>query len=246
MEIQYLGTRYKGWQKQDNANLLTVQGVIEKMLRIILRYEVALYAAGRTDAGVHAIEQCAHFDAHTKLDFNKFIYSMNALLKEETICIKNIKAVPDDFHARFSCTSKTYIYNVLPSKTRNIFFSKQYWQIPKISDFDLFITKANECTQFLIGQHDFSSFQDAACQAKSPIRTIDECQFLESGEFIVMHISARSFLQHQIRIIMGTILQIIIKNEPACRMQEILQMRDRRYAGITAPADGLFLKKIVY
>ncbi len=251
LEIQYLGTGYRGWQKQENQpDLPTIQGVLEDKIAVITRHTTRICVAGRTDAGVHARQQFAHFDTYKKLEHNKFIYSINSLLKgkesSETISVKSIKPVDNDFHARFSCKQKTYAYYLLPARVRDVFLAWQYWHTPKITNKNEFIKKANECGRYLLGTHDFASFQDADCQAKSSIRTIDNCIFEEKDNMIVMKITARSFLQHQIRITIGTIYEICTKCEKPELMQQILQSCDRKNAGITAPASGLFLEEILY
>ena len=233
-------------------SLPTIQGTLEKKLAVVLRYPVTLYVAGRTDAGVHARQQFAHFEAPHKLDYATFLYSINGLLKgreaseNHTIAVKNIKLVAPDFHARFSCIQKTYAYYILPNKTRDIFHEGKYWHLQKIRDINEFVNKANECAQFLLGTHDFASFQDADCQAKSSLKTIDACKFEIENNMIKMSISARSFLQHQIRITIGTIYEIVSRNLSPHAIKEILDMRDRKKAGMTAPACGLFLEKIEY
>lgn len=238
LEIQYKGTNYKGWQWQ--PELKTIQSTIEEKLKILLKEDITIFVAGRTDAGVHARQQFAHFETSQVLTSYKFLYNINAILKNETIAIKSIKVVDEDFHARYSCTSKTYKYYLLTG-VRDVFRQDTYWLVPK---FD--IDKANECAKYLIGNHDFSSFKDAKCQSKSPIRTIDECFFVQKDEFIEFTIIAQSFLHHQIRIIMGTIYEIILKNEDPKKIKIILENKDRKTAGPTAPAWGLFMEEIRY
>lgn len=238
LEIRYKGTNYKGWQKQHG--LRTVQGTIETALKTIIKEEAVLHVAGRTDAGVHARQQFAHFNTTKLLEAKRFLHSMNALLRTEEIAIINIEEKDETFHARYSCIQKTYKYYLLQSNIKNVFLDGMYWMIQK---FD--IEKANECAQHLVGVHDFSSFQDADCQAKSAIRTLDSCCFSQGEQLICMEVMARSFLHHQIRIIIGTIFEIVARREPDY-IKEILAKKDRLAAGATAPACGLFLEKIVY
>lgn len=274
LEIQYLGAQYKGWQKQKNYPNQTIQDVLEKKIAILLRHNIDLFAAGRTDSKVNARAQFAHFDTYFSIDRIKFLYNLNALLKNETICVKNIiiceqisdiqdtsaqatstqsfndqKFAKQIFHARFSCKQKTYKYYMLFEKTKDI-FSNTYWHLPNM-DGQKFLQQANICAQFLLDTHDFASFQDSDCQAKSSIKTIDKCIFLEekspSGAIMhVMEISARSFLQHQVRIIIGTIVEIIKNDLEPLTLKLIMEKRDRKYAGMTAPAQGLFLDNIIY
>ncbi len=249
LKIQYNGANYSGWQLQNERK--TIQGVIEEKLKILLKEDVRLFVAGRTDAKVHANGQCAHIcvsenNAYKLEDPFKFLYSLNALLRAETIVILSINEIEDpQFHARFSCKSKTYKYYIFKSYIKDIFLEKTTWRVPQ---FD--IAKANECAQYIIGQHDFSSIRDTQCQSKSPIRSIDKCIFYsiphQFGELICMEVSGRSFLHHQIRILVGTIHQIVATNKPAITMQDILEKKDRSVAGPTAPAQGLFLETIEY
>lgn len=271
LEIKYKGTKYKGWQKQ--PGLKTIQGELEKALAIILKQDVTLYVAGRTDAGVHATQQFAHFDVscnthcrciicvkdtcvplkggmgHANASHNltlneyKFLHSLNCLLKEEDITVHSLQEKEESFHARHSCKYKTYRYYVLHSRVRDL-FNETCWQVPQFC-----IQKAQECAQYLLGTHDFASFQDADCQAKSSIRTIDACNFFQdqrNPNLFVVEITARSFLQHQIRIIIGTIHQIIARKQPAEEIKRILENCDRQTAGPTAPARGLFLEQVMY
>ena len=202
---------------------------------------------------MHARSQFAHFDTYEKIEFNRFIYSLNSLLhntldkhKQEAITVKSICLVDSQFHARFSCKQKTYAYHIWPQRTRNVFLDGQYWHAPRIRDTARFVAKANECGQYLLGTYDFSSFQDADCQAKSAIRTVDQCVFENASNMIIMKITARSFLQHQIRITVGTIYDIIARDERTDKMKEILDSCNRACAGRTAPASGLFLDQVVY
>lgn len=237
--IQYKGTKYHGWQCQNEKR--TIQGVLEEKLKIILREDIKLFVAGRTDAGVHARKQFAHFDLFRRIEEEKIMYSLNALLKEEDVCIFSINEVNENFHARFWCKEKTYKYYMQVSKVRDIFQEGLYWQIPR---FDL--EKANLCASFLEGEHDFQSFRDSHCQAKHALRGIELCNFQEKDGFIFMEIKAKSFLHHQIRIIIGTIVEIILREESPEKILEILNEKNRQFAGPTAPARGLFLEDIVY
>lgn len=249
IEIKYLGLNYKGWQNQPRLEKETIQGILEEKMAILMRYPIKLTAAGRTDAKVSATCQVAHFDCYTKLQEKKFLYSLNGLLKNESINVTNIKRCADDFHARFSCKKKTYKYYLLPSKIPNPFL-KTYWQIIFVNNIDEFIEQLKEMASVLIGTHDFASFQDADCGAKSSVRTILDIKFekenIHASEFIVMSISGPAFLQHQIRIIMGTIIELIKNNKSSNELKKILAAKNRTQAGITAPAAGLVLDKIEY
>lgn len=239
LKFSYKGTNYKGMQAQKGEK--TIQGALESIIKMILREDIKISVAGRTDAKVHAIEQFAHFDFEKEVDSFRFLYNVNSLLRSEDIAVLDINLVENDFHARYSCKMKTYKYQFILGNKKNVFLKDQYWQI-KVFD----MQKANECAKLILGTHDFSSFRDKDCQAKSPIKTIEECYFFEENGIIIMKIKAKSFLHRQVRIIVGTIYEIIKKEEPVEKILEILEKKDRKYAYMSAPADGLFLEKIEY
>lgn len=239
LEIQYNGTQYSGWQFQKDKK--TIQGCLEEKISIIMKEEIKLYVAGRTDAGVHARQQFAHAEIFKIFDIKKALYSINSMLKEEQIVVLSMKQVNSDFHARFSCKHKEYIYYFLASEIDDVFQRGLYWKIHK---FD--INLANQGAKYILGTHDFTSFKDAQCQALNPIRTITNCIFEQEGNFIKMKIEAKSFLHHQVRIIAGTLFEVAIGKIPPCGIKEILNKKNRAEAGVTAPAKGLFLNKIIY
>ncbi|WP_342261822.1 tRNA pseudouridine(38-40) synthase TruA [Alphaproteobacteria bacterium endosymbiont of Tiliacea citrago] len=238
LEIAYDGANYKGWQFQKNER--TIQGILEEKLSVILRDNIKLHAAGRTDTGVHAKMQCAHFEILKEINKEKVKYSLNSLLKNETIIVINIKEVDNVFHARFSCLMKEYRYNLLIGE-HDVFLNNRYWLVPK---FD--IEKAQECANYFVGNHNFSSFRDSQCQALSPVRTIKSFKFEQKNKSITAIIQAKSFLHHQVRIMIGTIFEITSKKENSSKIMLIIEQKNRKFAGLTAPAKGLFLEKIQY
>ena len=244
LSISYNGKQYKGWQIQPDKS--TVQSTIEEALKQILRETIKVHSAGRTDAGVHALDQKAHFETVQNIQMLKLKFSVNSLLKNSEIEIKSIEKVEDNFHARFSCKHKTYGYYFYLAHFEDIFFKDISW---KVKTFD--IEKAKECAALLVGTHDFSSLRDSDCQGLTPIKTIDKIEFKEvsthlNSKLIKMEVSGKSFLHHQVRIIAGTIYDIIRKEENPERIKEILEAKDRKAAGQTAPPEGLFLEKINY
>gem|GEM_PF-5469361 len=243
LRIKYNGKNYKGWQIQPQVTeSKTIQGVLEEKLSIILKEKAVLFVAGRTDAGVHANDQCAHFLTNREIVSYKFLYSLNSLLKTEEISVISVEKIEDEnFHARFSCRQKTYKFQIFHSRIPDVFLRDFSWQVPLFDQI-----KAKKTAQFLLGNHDFSSFRDSHCQAKNPIRSIENFHFEQDGNLHKIYITARSFLHHQIRIMVGTIQQIIARNQPPETILEILEKKDRKIAGPTAPASGLFLEKIEY
>ncbi len=250
LEICYNGSLYNGWQKQKaRTDKPSVQEIIEDKLKIILKDDVKIHSASRTDKGVHAWHQVCHFViTDTIINEEKFLYSLNSLLKKETIQIKSIKQTDDNFHARHSCKQKTYLYQFAFSKIKNPFLN-QTWIIQNYNKnlcIDDFVRKAQKIANLLIGTFDFSSFKDSSCQSNNFIRTIEKIEFKKHKMHISILFQGKSFLQYQIRIMTGTIIEIALKNQDPEKILTILNARSRSAAGPTAPAVGLILYDIEY
>jgi tRNA pseudouridine38-40 synthase len=242
ISIEYNGIKFSGWQKQ--PDVCTVQQTIEEALAKLEKKNINVVCAGRTDAGVHAIEQIAHFDMAKDFDTFTLQQALNHHLKGLGISIFNVEKMPIDsnFHARFSAQSREYIYKILNRRYPPTFASFQYWWIPVELDLELMI----DASKILLGTHDFSSFRANGCQAKSPIRSIDEINFTKDGDVISMHIKAPSFLYHQVRNIIGTLYLIGRKKMTKQELIEALNAKNRASAGITAPPFGLYFYKVNY
>ena len=242
LEIEYVGTNYSGWQVQDTAP--SIEEAIETAIKKFCGETTVVYSSGRTDAGVHAIKMPAHIELSKEYDPYKILMGTNFHLKDagHTISILNVKKVDDDFHARFSCKKRHYIYKILNRTTRPVIMENRAWWIYKNLDIDLM----NKVAKHLLGQHDFSTFRAAECQAKSPIKTLDEIEIKKNGDEIDIIVSAQSFLHHQVRNMVGT---LVLVGEHKWTEQDFIDAFnacDRRRGGPTAPACGLYFNYAEY
>lgn len=240
--IEYDGTNYVGWQKQKNGR--SVQEEIESSIRQILKQKVDIFVAGRTDSGVHALNQVAHFDIDKRLELKKFTSSLNFFLhkSENTISIISSSKVNSDFHSRFSAKSRTYLYKILNRKSPSPILNKRSWLIP----YSLNIESLRNAKAFLEGQHDFNSFRSSQCQAKNSIRKIDKIKIIKKKHEIHFSFTAKSFLHNQVRIIVGSLVNVGRGYWRERKILEILEKKSRACAGPTAPAEGLYLEKVRY
>ena len=206
--------------------------------------KIIVYGAGRTDAGVHALAQVAHFDMQEDLEDWKLREAMNARLRDmgAPVSIISVEKTDDNFHARFSAKGRGYTYRLLNRRAPAVLEKNRVWWVPVPID----IEKMREGAKHLLGHHDFSSFRAAACQAKSPIKTLDKLDILQKGDEIVFMVAARSFLHHQVRNMVGTLKMVGDGHLQPDDVKRILAVKDRKAAGPTAPACGLYLSKVVY
>lgn len=247
--IEYDGTHFHGWQIQ--PNLPTIQGAIETAIYKFCGQNIEIQAAGRTDAGVHAHGQVAHFNldygdrALTGLDLAKAI---NAHLRPNPITIVNATPVDNEFHARFGATNKLYRYRIVTRRAPPVMDNSYVWHIK----YDLNVNAMQLAANHLIGTHDFTSFRDAQCQANSPVRTLDRVDVSTrpydnfGGQEIWIELEALSFIHHQCRNIAGTLMLVGRGKITPDDVKAILDARDRTQAGQTAPASGLSLRRIDY
>ena len=240
--IEYDGTDLLGWQKQLDGP--SVQEYLEKAIYGFLQQTTEVYGAGRTDAGVHALAQVAHFDLELPVDEFKIREAMNAHLRtmEAPVSILNVEAVGDDFNARFSAKGRSYIYRITNRRAPLVLDKNRSWWVYVPLD----VEKMREGAKFLLANHDFSSFRAAKCQAKSPIKTLDKIDIEQNGENITFYVEARSFLHHQVRNMVGTLKMVGDGHLKPEDIKNILESKDRTKAGPTAPAQGLYLSKIMY
>lgn len=249
LTIEYDGSSFFGWQKQNG--FISVQETVEKAIQKVFNNseDVELYGAGRTDTGVHATGQVAHFDIISKSiaskwqnNISKLTSAINFYLIDHGVVIINSEIVPNDFHARFSAKMRSYRYLIYNRRSRSIILENRAWHVVKELDIELM----NKASKFLLGTHNLNAFRSAHCNANNPIRTISQICIFRDKNLVIMDISARSFLHNQVRITMGTLKQIGEGKFPPEYIKDLLETHDRRKAGITAPPYGLYLTKVEY
>jgi tRNA pseudouridine38-40 synthase len=243
--IEYNGNDLVGWQKQNEG--ISVQSILEDAAKNIFNEEFEIQGSGRTDAGVHALGQIAHINlpkGHRLTSRHPFyiISAFNSLLRDSNIRVISTKPVKAEFNARFSAIKRFYKYRILCRAAPPGLDKGKVWHFRKKLDISLM----QEGVKYLIGKHDFTSFRTIKCQAKSPVRTIDEVSFAREGEEVIMRVSAKSFLHSQVRIIAGTIVKIGDGTWDPEKILTILKGKNRNLAGPTAPADGLYLERVKY
>jgi tRNA pseudouridine38-40 synthase len=240
LTIEYDGTAFHGWQIQ--PGLETIQGVIKERIAQITQGEVNLIGAGRTDAGVHALGQVANFQTESAIDLAALQRGLNSLLSPD-IVIKGIEEVEEGFHARFSARSKRYEYHILNRSYPSAFLKAYAWFIPHQLD----LASMERCGRILIGSHDFSSFRASGDESRHSIREIIRLEIeRREDDLIVIEIEANAFLREMVRSIVGTLVDVGKGKTSLEEFEEIFQARDRRQAGMTAPAQGLFLVEVKY
>jgi tRNA pseudouridine38-40 synthase len=243
LTVEYDGKNYFGFQKQIDCANKTIEGLLEDAIFKLTNERIKIIASGRTDAGVHASGQVIHFDLEKDFDDYKFMMGINNFLREEEISILNCQKVDKNFHARFSAKARHYRYIIINRRAPLTFQKNRAWHF--FSE-DLDVELMKEATKFLIGEHDFSSFRDAQCQANSTIRTIDKIEITQNDDEILIDISAKSFLHHMVRNIVGTLAWIGSKKILPIEMKEILESHDRTKSGPNAPAFGLYFLRTDY
>jgi tRNA pseudouridine38-40 synthase len=240
LTLAYDGTPFYGWQRQDG--FATVQGVLEEALYDFLGVLTPALGSGRTDAGVHAEGQVAHVELAQDYPPSAIQGALNQRLREVPITILRVEEVEPSFHARFSATARSYRYQILNRRARPALEKNRVWWVaPTLCEEKMAMAAA-----FLVGHHDFSSFRAAHCQAASPLKTLDVLTVEREGDFIFVKAKARSFLHHQVRNIVGTLKKVGQGVWSPEKIKEILEARDRRQAGPTAPAEGLYLTAVDY
>ncbi len=244
LTIEYDGTDYAGWQRQDNG-VRSVQESIETAIYKFCQQHIRIHAAGRTDAGVHAMGQVAHFDLdYGTRDLSEFqlAKALNAHLTFEKIAILQAEKVDQTFHARFDAISKTYRYRVLTRRAPPTINRDHVWHIYGDIDVESMAIAAKD----LLGFHDFTSFRATECQAKSPMRSLDRADIIHDGEIIDFIFQGRSFLHHQVRNMVGSLMMVGKQKWEISEIKKVLMAKDRAAAGMTAPPQGLSLMQIFY
>jgi tRNA pseudouridine38-40 synthase len=240
LTLEYDGGRFAGWQRQENGP--SVQDAVECAILAFSSERVTVTGAGRTDAGVHAKGQVAHFDLEKPFAADKVRDALNHFLRPERVAILDAVIADPDFHARFSATKRHYEYRIVCRRAPLALEEGRAWHVVR----DLDAHAMHEAAQALIGQHDFTTFRAAECQAKSPIKTLDRLAVARDGDEIRIEAEARSFLHHQVRSMVGSLKLVGEGKWQPAEIARILAARDRSACGPVAPPDGLYLMRVEY
>ncbi|MGB7650776.1 MAG: tRNA pseudouridine(38-40) synthase TruA [Gallionella sp.] len=237
--IEYDGSPYCGWQSQ--AEGLTVQDTLQAALSAIAGEDISVMAAGRTDTGVHGIEQVVHFDTSVARPLQAWVRGVNALLPK-SVAVRWAHPVSEEFHARFSAQGRSYRYFLLNRSTRTALHAGKvgWFHAP------LDLAKMQQAAQCLLGTHDFSAFRAAQCQAKSPIKTLRQLDIYREGDMLIFDVSADAFLHHMVRNLVGCLVYVGKAKYPVEWLAEVLASRDRKRAAPTFSPDGLYLRQVKY
>jgi tRNA pseudouridine38-40 synthase len=237
--IEYDGTAYAGWQSQSSAP--SIQALTEQAFSSVANEPVALVCAGRTDAGVHAREQVAHFDTNATRPLRGWLLGASSNLPRD-ISVAWITPVPMHFHARYSAETRTYRYFIFNRRVRSSLVEKRATQIHKPLDHE----RMRAAAATFIGEHDFSAFRSSECQAKSTVRRLTKMSVERQGEWIAIEVTANAFLHHMVRNLVGVLLEIGRGEQPVGWAGKVLESRDRTQGGVTAPAAGLYMWSVDY
>jgi tRNA pseudouridine38-40 synthase len=240
LTLEYDGAPFFGWQRQDNGP--SVQGALEDAIEKLSGERVTVTGAGRTDAGVHAMGQVAHFDLIKQFEPGKVRDALNYYLRPDPVVVLDADAVDGEFHARFSATARHYLFRILNRRSPPVLEEGRVWHIsPKLD-----AEAMHAAAQFLVGQHDFTTFRAAECQAQSPVKTLDRLDVSRRADEIHIEASARSFLHHQIRSFAGT-LKLVGEGKWVPRdVADALAAKERARCGPVSPPDGLYLVRVDY
>ena len=244
LTIEFDGTPFQGLQRQKHGP--SVQQSIEEAIECVTGEEAVLHSAGRTDTGVHALAMRSHVDLAKQMDPFRLSEALNAHLRPDPIAITHCQVVPEDWHARFSCTGRSYVYRILNRRAPLTLARNRMWQVVP----DLDAAAMHEAAQALVGRHDFTTFRSVQCQAKDPVKTLDRLDVeeveTEFGREIRIHAAARSFLHHQVRSMVGCLKLVGQGSWPVERMGEALAAKDRSKLGLNAPPHGLYFVAATY
>jgi tRNA pseudouridine38-40 synthase len=240
LTIEYDGTPYVGWQIQDNG--ATIQGALTEAIAAFTGTRPVVYGAGRTDAGVHALRQVAHVDLARDWDGDNVRDAINFHLRPRPIAVLVAERVAETFDARFSATRRHYLYRISNRRADLALEQNRAWRVPRPLDCEAMHAAA----QKLIGKHDFTTFRSTECQAKSPVKTLDSVDVARDGDDVRVTASARSFLQHQVRSMVGSLVHVGEGKWSADDLAAALAARDRAACGQVAPPHGLYLVRVEY
>jgi tRNA pseudouridine38-40 synthase len=240
LTIEYDGGPYWGWQRQNGGP--SVQQSIEEAIAKITSETVNVYAAGRTDAGVHALAMCAHVDIEKSFQPFRLMAAINAHLRPQPIAIRDVRIVPDDWHARYSCIRRSYEYRIANRAAPLALEQGKAWRIAKPLDAEAM----HDAAQILVGLHDFTTFRSVHCQSASPLKSLDRLDVHREGEHVLIEATARSFLHHQVRSMVGCLSFVGSGKWTKTDLKSALEARDRGALALNAPPDGLYFTGAEY
>lgn len=240
LTLEFDGTPFFGLQRQ--AHGPSVQQAVEEAVERITGEAATLHSAGRTDAGVHALAMRSHVDLAKDIAPFRLMEALNAHLRPDPIAVTACEAVPDDWHARFSCTGRRYLYRIANRRAPLTLDRNRAWHVAQPLD----AAAMHRAGQALVGRHDFTTFRSVHCQAADPVKTLDELRIERVGEEVHIHAAARSFLHHQVRSMVGCLKLVGAGNWPESRIAEALAARDRAALGLNAPPHGLYFVSATY
>ncbi|MEZ5961005.1 MAG: tRNA pseudouridine(38-40) synthase TruA [Hyphomonadaceae bacterium] len=240
LTIEYDGGPFQGWQRLPQAP--SVQGALEDAVEKLTGVRSDVIGAGRTDSGVHAYGQVAHVDIERPFEGWKLVEALNAHLRPHPISILDAEAVSSEFHARFDATKRAYNYEVINRRAPLALDANRAWRVGRPLD----VAEMDRAAQCLLGEHDFTTFRDSHCQAKSPVKTLDFAWVEAIGDQVIFHFEARSFLHRQVRSMVGTLVEVGLGKMSVAGFAEVLAAADRARCGPVAPAEGLYLIRVDY
>lgn len=240
LTLEFDGSPFVGLQRQPNGP--SIQQTVEDAIRQVTGEKVTLHAAGRTDAGVHALGMRVHVDIAKDIAQFKLLEAVNALVRPAPIAVLACEIVPDDWHARFSCTGRSYVYRIANRRPPLTLERGRAWQIAPPLD----AAAMHRAAQALVGHHDFTTFRSVHCQSQSPVKTLDRLDVRREGDAVLIEAAARSFLHHQVRSMVGCLALVGMGRWRKEQIGEALAARDRHALGLNAPPEGLYFVRAVY
>ena len=240
LTLEFDGGPFMGLQRQ--AHGPSVQQAVEEAVLAVTGETVTMHSAGRTDSGVHALAMVSHVDIAKEITPFRLMEALNARRRPAPVAVIGCEAKPDDWHARFSCIGRRYIYRVRNRRAPLTLEKGRAWQVPRPLD----ETAMHRAAQALVGRHDFTTFRSAHCQAESPLKTLDRLEVKRDGDLITVEAAARSFLHHQVRSMVGTLAMVGLGQWREEQVAEALAAKDRAALGLNAPAEGLYFVEAVY
>jgi tRNA pseudouridine38-40 synthase len=238
--LEWDGTPFMGWQRQDHGP--SVQAALERAAKAMTGEAVTAHAAGRTDAGVHALAMAAHVDIAKTVTPHRLTEGLNALLRPEPVAVVRAEPVADDWHARFSCVGRRYLYRIANRRAPLTLDANRAWRIGPALD----LAAMREGASYLVGRHDFTTFRSIHCQSDSPVKTLDALTVEREEDEIHVRAEARSFLHHQVRSMVGCLALVGLGRWQPADMRKALEAKDRAALGLNAPPEGLYFVEALY